>query len=239
MPKYLLDPIKSFEEIRNNYILYLKTAFGSRFKEHIGEVKSFEEEREELLLQDQVLCREPWIEPIPSYKKILDTQGHDRTINDFTSDDFPGMDERTALLFQEFISTGLMSYPLYLHQYRMLRQSLEGKDCVITSGTGSGKTECFMWPMISSIMNERSNSPDSWSVRGVRALILYPMNALVSDQLSRLRKMIGDENGEFHKICDELRADARYPQFGMYTGRTPYGRQSLKNCFLLKKQMIS
>ena len=34
--------------------------------------------------------------------------------------------------------------------------------------------------------------------------------------------MIGDENGEFHKICDELQADARYPQFGMYTGRTPY-----------------
>ena len=53
------------------------------------------------------------------------------------------MTERTAALFKEFISEGLMSYPMYSHQYRMLRQSLEGKDCIITSGTGSGKTEVY------------------------------------------------------------------------------------------------
>ena len=70
MAKYLLDPIKSYEEIRDNYILYLKTAFGTRFKEHVADTQSFEEERERLLLKDQVLSREPWIEPIPSYKKI-------------------------------------------------------------------------------------------------------------------------------------------------------------------------
>ena len=37
MAKYLLDPIKSYEEIRDNYILYLKTAFGTRFKEHVAD----------------------------------------------------------------------------------------------------------------------------------------------------------------------------------------------------------
>ena len=73
MAKYLLDPIKSYEEIRDNYILYLKTAFGTRFKEHVADTQSFEEERERLLLKDQVLSREPWIEPIPSYKKIQNT----------------------------------------------------------------------------------------------------------------------------------------------------------------------
>lgn len=51
MAKYLLDPIKSFEEIRDNYILYLKTAFGSRFKDHVGDVMSFEEERQKFASQ--------------------------------------------------------------------------------------------------------------------------------------------------------------------------------------------
>ena len=73
MGKYLLDPIKSFEEIRSNFILYIKTAFGTRFKESENGTQNFESEREDLLLKDQVLSREPWIEPLPSYKKKTDT----------------------------------------------------------------------------------------------------------------------------------------------------------------------
>ena len=45
MAQYLLDPIKSFEEIRDNYILYVKTAFGTRFRETTGDKPSFEDER--------------------------------------------------------------------------------------------------------------------------------------------------------------------------------------------------
>lgn len=259
MAKYLLDPIKSFEEIRNNYILYLKTAFGSRFKEHKGNVKSFEEEREELLLKDQVLCREPWIEPIPSYKKILDKDGKDMTISDLLSEDFPDMDERTTKLFQEFISTGLMSYPLYLHQYNMLKQSLEGKDCVITSGTGSGKTESFLLPLFADIFKEAKDWPDKndntkykindwWNRRSpndfvtfdesghaklsdkvlqrgketreaaIRAIVIYPMNALVEDQMTRLRKAL--DSDEIQRFMDEKMGGNRI-FFGRYNSESP------------------
>jgi len=259
MSKYLLDPIKSFEEIRDNYILYLKTAFGSRFKEHIGDTKSFEEEREELLLKDQVLCREPWIEPIPSYKKILDACGHDRTINDFSKEDFPGMDEISVSLFQKFISKGLMSYPLYLHQYNMLKHSLEGNDCIITSGTGSGKTESFLLPLFADIFREAKDWPDKdtltkykvndwWNRRApndfvtfdangraklsdavlqrgnetreaaIRAVIIYPMNALVEDQMTRLRKAL--DSDDIQKFMDEEMGGNRI-FFGRYNSESP------------------
>ena len=94
----------------------------------------------------------------------------------------------------------------------------------MATGTGSGKTECFMWPMISSMVGEAMHRPTSWAQRGIRALILYPMNALVSDQVGRLRRMIGDGKGSFRKIFDDNTGndDLRTPQFGMYTGRTPY-----------------
>ena len=58
MSKFLLNPVRSFEKIKDNYILYTKTAFGTRFKEDIADFESFESERERLLRTDQVLSRE-------------------------------------------------------------------------------------------------------------------------------------------------------------------------------------
>ena len=120
MAQYLVDPIKSFEEIRDNYILYIKTAFGSRFKENVNGEISFEQEREELLRRDQVLSREPWIEPIPAYEKQVDASGKGMTIKDFPESCFPGMTSSSISLFKEFIEKGLMSYPLYQHQYQKI-----------------------------------------------------------------------------------------------------------------------
>lgn len=79
-----------------------------------------------------------------------------------------------------------------------------------------------MWPMVSKLAHEASTSPKSWSNRAVRTLILYPMNALVNDQLGRLRKALGGEDADFAKVWRKEGARGRRPQFGMYTGRTPY-----------------
>lgn len=70
---------------------------------------------------------------------------------------------------------------------------------------------------------EARDPKESWAKRGVRTIIMYPMNALVSDQISRLRRMIGDPDKKFIKIFRNICGDeVRRPQFGMYTGRTPY-----------------
>ena len=54
------DPIGSFETIKENFIRYLKTAFGTKFE-------GIEKERYDLLNYDKVLYRKPWIEPLPDY----------------------------------------------------------------------------------------------------------------------------------------------------------------------------
>jgi hypothetical protein len=82
---------------------------------------------------------------------------------------------------------------MYQHQERAFREFLvERKDVVVATGTGSGKTECFLVPMLGSLYDEAVRSPETFTQPGVRALILYPMNALVNDQLSRLRLLLGD-----------------------------------------------
>lgn len=152
MAKYLIDPIYAYKEIKDNFILYVKTAFGTRYK-------SIEEEREELLRTDQVAAREPWIEPLPAYKNVELDNGEKLRISSLRKQDLPTMNQESSSIFKEFILKGLIKgdYPIYQHQAEMLRKALEGKNCVITSGTGSGKTESFLLPMLASIIQEAEN----------------------------------------------------------------------------------
>src|SRR5712692_9112992 len=72
--------------------------------------------------------------------------------------------------------------PLYSHQIASLSLIQAGNNLVVASGTGSGKTECFLLP----ILDDAVRSPGP----GIRAILIYPMNALANDQLSRLRELL-------------------------------------------------
>lgn len=95
-----------------------------------------------------------------------------------------------------------MDRPLYQHQEEAIRKVVNGRNVVVATGTGSGKTEAFLLPILSSLIREY----DGGGLRpGVRALLLYPMNALANDQMKRLRLLL-----------------AATPEitFGRYTGDT-------------------
>lgn len=92
--------------------------------------------------------------------------------------------------------------PLYVHQERAIRKARDGRNLVVATGTGSGKTESFLVPILDSLVREREAGT---LCPGVRALLLYPMNALANDQVKRLREILRS-----------------YPDitFGRYTGET-------------------
>ena len=69
---------------------------------------------------------------------------------------------------------------MYLHQQRVLRNVL------VSMGTGSGKTEAFLYPIVDELLRER----DQGITKGLKAILIYPMNALANDQLNRLREML-------------------------------------------------
>lgn len=93
--------------------------------------------------------------------------------------------------------------PLYSHQEESIRTIGKGHSAIITTGTGSGKTESFLYPILNDLLFdvEKGNKEV-----GVRAIFLYPMNALVNDQIDRIRKIL------MH--CPEI-------TFGFFTGDTP------------------
>ena len=89
------------------------------------------------------------------------------------------------------------------HQEEAIRAIVAGKTTLISTGTGSGKTECFLYPIISKCLQLRDDN----AAPGISAVVVYPMNALAEDQLMRLRGLL---------------AGTGIP-FGIYVGKTPEG----------------
>ena len=83
--------------------------------------------------------------------------------------------------------------PPYPHQAEALEiiADAAGRCLLATTGTGSGKTETFLLPILMKLANEAATRPEQFAQRSVRSIILYPMNALVNDQLGRLRRLLG------------------------------------------------
>jgi superfamily II DNA/RNA helicase len=77
------------------------------------------------------------------------------------------------------------SNPLYVHQERAMSLGRAGRSFVVTTGTGSGKTESFLLPILDGVLRRKREGS-----QGVQALLLYPMNALANDQLERLRRLL-------------------------------------------------
>jgi len=224
------DLIGSYERLREIYRLYVESAFPLRNK-------SIENERHELIGSGTLLSQVPLIEPSVLYP--LSGFTIDEAVKSLGTD-YDGL----ATLARPFMRT----FELYEHQLKSLKDTLiEKKDIVVSTGTGSGKTECFLLPLLGEIARDSRLWPKSpmpteddrywwhqgnqwkaqWShsrrnegvgMHAMRGMILYPLNALVEDQLRRLRAAL--DSDEVHSWLDKERGGNRI-LFGRYTGSTP------------------
>lgn len=125
--------------------------------------------------------------------------------------------------------------PLYLHQEQAIRKASCGRNLVVATGTGSGKTESFLLPILNSLMAEHANGTLG---PGVRALLLYPMNALANDQLKRLRQLLaGTPQITFGRYTGETQHSARRGE-DSFTALNP-GERRLPNELLSRDEMRS
>ena len=95
-------------------------------------------------------------------------------------------------------------WTLYTHQQQAVDQILGGRNTIVSSGTGSGKTEAFFLP----ILNYCLQHPGP----GIKALVLYPMNALANDQYDRFARYLAGTGVTFARYTGdtpENEADGR------------------------------
>lgn len=190
-----------FEGLRRTFQQYLEAQY------HIWD-ESLIAGRRELLEAPGTTFQEPQLEANPFYVRGGSYQ--ELTI--------PSPAKEILNLASARPNVGIFQEP-YLHQTKALEAFLgRGEEIIVATGTGSGKTESFLMPILGALAVESRTRAASWSLPGVRALLLYPMNALVNDQLGRLRRLFGDP-----AVAQALKGGRRgRATFGMYTSRTPY-----------------
>jgi ATP-dependent helicase YprA (DUF1998 family) len=87
----------------------------------------------------------------------------------------------------------------YLHQSQAIGHLLspEATPLVVTTGTGSGKTECFLLPVIQNAIEDATAFKQS----GLTAILVYPMNALANDQQARIDEYLKDSGHDYVKVA--------------------------------------
>lgn len=232
------DLVGAYERMRKVYQWYIESTFPLRYP-------ALSEERERLLSGEGILSQPPILETIPIYPPsgLILQEASQRLPNGYQD-----LYHLAQALFPQ-------NRELWRHQWDSLQAVISGHDIVVTTGTGSGKTECFLLPLLAELARDLNSWPDcpepsrnrrwwednkaewqsQWQhterkkqgLHAIRGLILYPLNALVEDQLRRLRSTL--DSKDVHHWLDTQHGGNRI-LFGRYTGQTPVsGDQTNRN----------
>ena len=195
-----INPIEISQEISQTYTRYLRSLIRP---DDQAILRALEDAIEQTSSGPNSMVKGPFFELTPSYKQLMTSR--ELIAHGDLSPAFANLESDHFSLDR----------PWYAHQVNALRQLNLGRNAVVATGTGSGKTESFLLPILNAIMNEASGEATR---AGVRALLLYPMNALANDQLKRLRQLL--------QGCPEI-------TFGRYTGETQDNHRSAVDEFRL------
>lgn len=182
------DPIEASKNLKSGFIDYITTTF------HITDPIYKTALRTELS-RDGFLTKGPYLDMNGSYKA-------GRSLRELMAQGLVSRRFETLEPVEEKERELKIERPLYLHQEKALLKADAGNNLIVTTGTGSGKTECFLLPILQTLLSEE----DAGTLgNGVRAILIYPMNALANDQMKRMRAIMKG-----------------HPQitFGIYTGNT-------------------
>jgi len=190
----VFDPIETSSTIVSDYHRYLRSLLplgDSRLSDSLDRAISSE----------ATLDRGPILESTPAYVR-------GKTLEQLIAE---------GVLPSSFTRLGSPALPLdrqlYAHQELATRKARSGRSLVVSTGTGSGKTESFLIPVLASLAAEAEVAP---LTPGIRAILLYPMNALANDQMKRLRQVLA--------VAPDI-------TFGRYIGDTPRSARDAETKF--------
>ena len=104
-----------------------------------------------------------------------------------------GLPFRTGTHGKIFFGHFETEYPGHVHQeaaWQRLASNRAAAGTLVATGTGSGKTECFLYPLLDHCARANTDG-----VAGIKALVIYPMNALAADQARRFAQVIAPDAG--------------------------------------------
>lgn len=188
-----IDPLLLRDKLRETLVRYISTAVPIS---PTRAPKLARAVREALVDPELELTKGPFLESLPDFRK----KGSIQTLmdSDILTDHWNVL-QKTGFEW-------LLKRPLHDHQEQAIQHSASNRNFIVATGTGSGKTECFLLPMIDRLLREGNLTEP-----GVRALIIYPLNALANDQLyfrlaPLLLRQLGDPGITFGRFTGQVRS---------------------------------
>lgn len=166
----MLNAIETSYRISQEYRRYLKSTFPLRTEELRNEFSA-------ALDNDFPLTKGPYLQASPPFAEGC-------SLRQLVAEGVlsPGF----SRVFSEALPA---DRPLYHHQETAIRKAVGAeRNLIVATGTGSGKTECFLIPIFDYLLRQATDG--TLRQPGTRALLLYPMNALANDQVKRLRRLL-------------------------------------------------
>jgi len=200
-----IDPIALHDDLRDRLSRYLLTALpiSERFP-------ALRKEAQTLLLKDERIVKGPFIEAMADFPKGC-------SLKDLVEEGMlhPGF---AKLHVEDDGDSSEYHRPLHEHQEKAIRRIAgDGNNQIIATGTGSGKTECFFYPLLDRLLKTEKSAP------GVRAILVYPLNALANDQL-------------YHRLVPTIAHQLQ--EFGLTIGRYTGATDSRKDRDELEREFL-
>lgn len=174
------NPLFTSEELKELYKNYILSTFPLKNE-------TIRSNLEKIIDSEKVLWNGPFVSLTSKYKRGGDAQ-------DFL--------EQCG--FKQSVCKSIKLDRFYKHQEDTIRLIQQQNHAIVSTGTGSGKTEAFLLPIFDYCLKNRE--------KGIKAIIVYPMNALANDQMLRLRTFLSAINAN---LDDPI-------TFARYTGQTPH-----------------
>ncbi len=192
-----IDPIQLRDRLRSTLARYLATAVPispTRAPQLARAVR-------DKIAEDDALMKGPFVESLPDFEK-------GGSLAQFVESGVCG--SRWRLL--ESTAPSVFCRALHRHQDTALRRAANHRNVIVATGTGSGKTECFLYPIIDRLLRD-----GDLDTPGVRAILVYPLNALANDQLyfriaPLLLRQLGDPGITFGRFTGQVRSSATREQ---------------------------
>jgi len=200
-----MNPLRIARSLREDYLRLLRTAFQPR-QERLRE--AFEQE----IAREGFLTREPFI-------ALASPHQYGRPLTELL--------EETRRRFAP-----IADHP-FAHQAEACRRILRGEPVVVATGTGSGKTEAFLMPIVDHCLRHRDEP-------GPKAVLVYPMNALANDQRNRIRVLLTGTGISFGRYTGETQLMGARPPEAPEEERVIRGefRANPPDLFLTNYQML-
>ncbi|MXX98095.1 MAG: DEAD/DEAH box helicase [Rhodothermaceae bacterium] len=190
-----IAPLLLRDRLRKTLVRYIATAVPVSTTRAPELARAVREALEDSSLE---LTKGPFLESLPDFRK----KGSIQELMD------SGILTDHWHALQKPDSEWLLTRSLHEHQEQAIRQSTTNRNFIVATGTGSGKTECFLLPIVDRLLRE-----EKLTEPGVRAVIIYPLNALANDQLyfrlaPLLLRQLGDPGITFGRFTGQVRSSA-------------------------------